>query len=146
MIFNHAAFKLLRSAGDNIKVVSHDWWTYILVTGAGGEVHYDPTPTLNYRQHTFNTIGANLGWYARFQRILALFQGRFKDWIETNATALYSNQQLLKDENKKVLDQLMSARQDTLVARVVKIKRLGFYRQTFLGNIGLLAATIFKKI
>ena len=29
---------------------SHDWWLYILVTGAGGLVKCDPSPHL-YRQH-----------------------------------------------------------------------------------------------
>ena len=31
MVFNRAARELLRMAGDNVSVVAHDWWAYILI-------------------------------------------------------------------------------------------------------------------
>lgn len=46
MVFNKAARDLLRQAGDNVQAVTHDWWAYMLVTGCGGVVHYDPYPTV----------------------------------------------------------------------------------------------------
>jgi glycosyltransferase involved in cell wall biosynthesis len=56
MVFNRAARNLL-SEGDVPKVVAHDWWAYMLVTGAGGSMLYDPEPTLRYRQHGGNLVG-----------------------------------------------------------------------------------------
>ena len=36
----------------------HDWWSYILVSAAGGRIVADPEPTILYRQHAGNAIGA----------------------------------------------------------------------------------------
>ncbi len=36
----------------------HDWWSYILVSAAGGRIVADPEPTILYRQHEGNAIGA----------------------------------------------------------------------------------------
>ena len=38
MVFNRAARDLLRRAGDQVQVVAHDWWAYMVVTGCGGRV------------------------------------------------------------------------------------------------------------
>lgn len=68
MVFNRAAKKMLEDAG-RIEVVLHDWWLYQLVSAAGGAIHYDPRPTIKYRQHPNSLIGSNLGWRARIVRI-----------------------------------------------------------------------------
>lgn len=36
----------------------HDWWSYLMVTGAGGRVIADAEPTMLYRQHAANLVGA----------------------------------------------------------------------------------------
>jgi len=36
----------------------HDWWSYILVSAAGGRMAPDPEPSVLYRQHGGNAIGA----------------------------------------------------------------------------------------
>ena len=51
MVFNRAASRLIKSSFDNTYPVSHDWWCYQIVTGAGGVVIYDPKPRIKYRQH-----------------------------------------------------------------------------------------------
>lgn len=38
MLLNAAATALLRQAGTQLRVVTHDWWAYQLVSGAGGQV------------------------------------------------------------------------------------------------------------
>ena len=50
MVFNKAAKRLLETTG-KLEVVLHDWWMYQLVSAVGGAIHYDPQPTLKYRQH-----------------------------------------------------------------------------------------------
>src|SRR6478752_10829642 len=52
-------------------LVAHDWWTYQVVTGIGGTAHYDPWPSLRYRQHGLNLVGANRGLRARLVRLSA---------------------------------------------------------------------------
>jgi hypothetical protein len=36
----------------------HDWWSYILISAAGGRILPDAEPTILYRQHGGNSIGA----------------------------------------------------------------------------------------
>ncbi len=61
MVINRVARDLLCAAG-MVDAVSHDWWTYLLVSGAGGRVESSiRTPCLDYRQHPGNLIGANHG-------------------------------------------------------------------------------------
>lgn len=42
-------------------VVVHDWWI-ALCAAAAGEIHYQPQPTILYRQHGANHIGAGGFW------------------------------------------------------------------------------------
>ena len=146
MVFNKVALNLLREAGENINIVAHDWWTYMVVSGAGGIVFYDPQPTLLYRQHDNNLIGSNIGWRARFNRIFMLLNGHFKQWNEINFQALLSIKHLLTEENKVVLMKIIAARNAGPISRMMTIKQLGIYRQTLLGNIGLTTAALFNKI
>lgn len=146
MVFNQAAFNLLRMAGDKLNIITHDWWTYLLITGVGGKVYYDPVPSLKYRQHAFNLIGSNLGWRARWKRVIDLFRGRFKIWTDLNLQALMGCESLLTAENQWLLEQFNAARNASLMERIVKMIKIGVYRQTFLGNLGLLAGILFNKV
>lgn len=146
MVFNNAARELLCEAGENLPVVSHDWWVYLVVTGCGGKVFYDSTPTLRYRQHSSNLVGMNASWFARFKRIRMLFQGRFREWNNCNIAALHTLKDRLTPENLATLERVTRARNMSLIPRLVHLKQSGVYRQTKLGNLGLIAAAIFKKI
>lgn len=146
MVFNNAARALLREAGDSLSVVIHDWWAYMVVAGCGGQVYYDSTPRLRYRQHGSNLVGVDSTWWARLKRIHMLWQGRFRLWNEINIEALRALNHKLTPENRNVLECFAKARQMSLIFRLIHIKRSGVYRQTALGNLGLIAAAIFKKI
>lgn len=63
---------------DHGDVVSHDWMIYLLVTGCGGHVFYDPHPSVNYRQHESGAVGQNVTIAAKLKRVLAILTGRFK--------------------------------------------------------------------
>lgn len=146
MVFNNAARELLREAGEYISVVTHDWWAYIVVSGCGGNVFYDSTPTLRYRQHDGNLVGMNATWGGRFKRIRMLFQGQFRIWNDSNIAALNNLKDKLTPENRKILNRFACARQMSLFPRLINLKRSGIYRQTFLGNLGLVVAAVFGKI
>lgn len=146
MVFNKAARKLLREAGENKSVITHDWWAYMVVTGCGGRVFYDSKPTLRYRQHGGNLVGTNADWAARLRRIRMLFQGRFKHWNDSNISALLTLEHRLTAENRAILQRFAKARDMRLIPRLIHLKRSGIYRQTLLGNIGLVAAAILGKI
>jgi glycosyltransferase involved in cell wall biosynthesis len=146
MIFNRATKTLLERVG-KLDVVLHDWWLYQLVSAAGGMIHYDPQPMLKYRQHWHNLIGSNHGWYARFIRIRTMLGGRVHESNAKNIAALNSiPKHLITPQNRAVLMLFAKATTASLVTRLIYLKRSGVYRQTFLGNCGLLAAAIIKRI
>ncbi|SRR6266540_932361 len=146
MVFNERARRLAILLGPDVSIPSHDWWFYLLVTGAGGWVHYDPAPTICYRVHHHNVIGSNVGWTAHNKRIRMLAKGRFKRWTDMNEVALSKFRPFMTDLNREIFDLFCNARHATFFARLVGIARSGVYRQTLLGNIGLTAAAILKKI
>lgn len=146
MVFNQAARALLLEAGDNLIVPSHDWWAYQLVSGAGGVVHYDPVPTVLYRQHTENLVGSNSSWMARLKRLRMAFQGGFYEWNTQNICALDTMRHRLSQEHQAKLDQFKAARKKKLFSRILGFQRAGLYRQTLCGNLGLIFATLLKKI
>lgn len=146
MVFNRAALLLLQRASKDINVVAHDWWTYLLISGANGAIFYDLYPAIKYRQHTQNLIGANQSWSARIKRITGLFNGHYKQWISLNTQALLACVELLHPKNQLILKQFVSTRNKGLLSRVIKMKKIGIFRQTLLGNLGLIAAICFKKI
>ena len=146
MVFNHAARLLLCEAGADVPIRSHDWWAYLVVTGCGGKVYYDTEPSLDYRQHTSNLVGTNATWQARLKRIRMLMQGDFRSWNDGNIAALRRLQSKLTLENCEILERFAKARDMGLILRLFNLKRCGIYRQTFLGNWGLLVAAFFKKI
>jgi glycosyltransferase involved in cell wall biosynthesis len=147
MVFNNAARNLLLACPPDIEVVSHDWFFYQLVTGAGGEVIYDSNSYVRYRQHDANLVGANIGWAARFRRIKLLLAGRFKDWNEINTKALLRVRHLLSFDSKKTLDLFILARKgNNFLIRFFWLKKSGLYRQTFLGNLGLIIGLLLGKV
>jgi glycosyltransferase involved in cell wall biosynthesis len=146
MVFNDAARRLLRMAGADVEVVSHDWWAYLLVTGCGGEVFYDSLPAVRYRQHDTNLVGTNNSWTAGLVRARMLLGGRFRTWNDIHIAALETIRMHLTAENQRRLNEFSKARHSGFFARLAGMKRSGIYRQTLLGNLGLVAAIIFKKI
>ncbi len=146
MVFNRAARDLLRQAGENVEAVTHDWWAYMLVTGCGGLVHYDPYPTVRYRQHDANQFGSNASALAQLKRARLLLRGRFKGWVDANLRALARVRHLMTPENQRVLDEFVSARQRWLGARLLGLRRAGIFRQTRLGNVGLTLAALINRL
>jgi len=146
MMFNDAARALLQKVGEDIDVITHDWWTYMVVSGCGGKVFYDAHPSVRYRQHDSNLVGMNSSWSARLVRLRMLWRGVLRDWNDRNIAALGRLRSSLTPENREILDRVAEARNSSLLRRLIGLQRSGVYRQTLLGNLGLIAAAVFKKI
>lgn len=146
MLFNNAAKKLLQKAGPDIDVVSHDWWTYLVVSACGGTVYYDPMPSLRYRQHEANIIGMNMGFTPKIMRLRMLLGGRFSDWTNRNLSALVQIQHLLPESSLCTLEVFFQIRTQILPLRLIRFFQSGIYRQSLMGSLGLLFAVILRKI
>lgn len=146
MVFNRAARDLIRQAGENVEAVTHDWWAYMLISSCGGRVHYDPHPTVRYRQHDANQFGGNIDPVAQYQRARQLLQGRFRGWVNANLKALQRVRHLMTPENREALDEFAAARQRWVGARLLGLWRSGIHRQTLLGNIGITLAALINRL
>jgi glycosyltransferase involved in cell wall biosynthesis len=146
MIFNQAARRLLAIAGPRVKVPFHDWWLYLLVTGAGGHVIYDPDPTVRYRQHDNNLWGSHRGLKAKVQRVRLLFHDALKRWSDLNLAALEKMSFVLTEENRDLLAYYASTRKGGLLERLHGLKTAKIYRQTRLESAALLLAAAMNKV
>lgn len=138
VVMNRAATDLaLHAAAHAGGVFAHDWWIYQLVTGAGGQVYFDPEPGVLYRQHGDNQVG-----YGRQMRhVPQVLAGRFADRVGRNIAALEPVSHLLTPENRQILQRFTQARSTSgPLRRMLALHRSGAYRQTSRGQFGLAVA------
>lgn len=146
MVMNRAARKLLIEASRRTDFVSHDWWCYLIVSGAGGSVHYCPYPRIGYRQHDNNLVGQNNTWRARMTRLRHLVRGRFQEWNEKHITGLELCADLLTVDARHVLVHFCDSRRRKLPGRLISLWRSGAYRQTAIGELGLYVACVIGRL
>lgn len=146
MVFNKAAKDILLKFG-TCDVASHDWWLYMVVTGVGGKVIYDDFPSLKYRQHGGNQVGANRGASALFDRAVMFLNGRFRDYNDKNIRALCENKNLLTAKNQKILELFYTMKYDrSWFHRLGAFLNSGIHRQGKVFNIALCIGTVLKKV
>ncbi len=146
MVFNDAARRFLLQAGSSLDIELHDWWTYMLITGASGQVFFDHRPSVRYRQHPNNLWGMNTSLKAQLMRIAKLFGGRFQGWNERHVAALNPNMCLLTSVNQKIFKQFSHARKLSLIPRLIGLRKSGVYRQTVINNLGFYLAAVAGKV
>ena len=150
ILLNRAAAELVRktapAALEIPDLVAHDWWLYQLISGAGGTVIYDSHPTLYYRQHGRNQVGANAGFRAGRTRLAMLLKGRFSAWNRANIAALRAAKAHLTEENHALLEAFAQMRAQPLVARLRAFGRLRLYRQTRIGQAAMWVANALGRL
>ncbi|MFZ5524807.1 MAG: glycosyltransferase family 2 protein [Pseudomonadota bacterium] len=111
IVLNGEAVRLV--AGNlPMRVVIHDWWCY-LVMSCFGQVIFDETATLKYRQHGANAIGVAANAYSRFARKYRRFFGGGEGhrWMSEQAATLFD---IFKDSipmpNREILENFVAAR------------------------------------
>ncbi|MBF2760681.1 MAG: glycosyltransferase [Ectothiorhodospiraceae bacterium AqS1] len=80
MVFNRAARDIMQESGVH-KISWHDWWTYLLISAAGGKVIYDSRPYIDYRLHGDNLTGLSTAlesYRSRFSRDAK----EWRKWLE----------------------------------------------------------------
>ena len=111
-----------------------------IVSGAGGVMHYDLSPTVQYRQHGKNAVGSNTSLNSRGERLRKVFAGRFREWNDRNAAALDRCRDLLTPEANRALDIFAQTRRGSPLSRLAALREGRFFRQTAGGNIMLFVA------
>lgn len=127
-------------AAEAAGIISHDWWAYQVLSGAGAAMMRDPAQVLLYRQHAENVMGRNDTARAKAARASMLFDGSFAAWLASNQQALEGAGAILTEENRHLLAefaQVLRAPGPSALARMLKLR---LYRQTRAGTVAVLAA------
>ncbi|KPC28505.1 Glycosyl transferase [Pseudomonas syringae pv. cilantro] len=146
MLINQTARGLLVRLPEHSPLIAHDWLTYLLVTGCGGEVCYDAEPCLDYRQHSGNLIGANASTRDRLVRFRKMLSGRFIEWNDANVAILNEMECVLTEESRSVLAYFETGRREVFLKRVLTLRKAGIYRQTVQGNLSLMLAVCLGRV
>ena len=146
MVLNPAAAALAAESCRRTGFVSHDWWCYLLVTGAGGRAVYDPVPHIGYRQHDSNLVGDKSALFAKFTRLKLGLQGRYANWNERNLAGLAACSDLIDAHAREIVAQFKVARANTGVGGIVGLMRSRVYRQTVPGSLALWVAALLGKV
>lgn len=147
MVMNRPAFEIIRRASRGTTFVSHDWWCYQLVTGAGGLVRYAQDAHIRYRQHGSNQVGSNRGFLALLRRLKFLLDGGFSVWSDRNIASLVSSaDELTPPARQSLLDFSRAREERRLLWRLYYLQRSGVYRQTWLGTASMYLACVIRKL
>lgn len=148
MVLNSAAVTLLREATHRIgSVYAHDWWSYALLSGSGAHVIFDDAPTVLYRQHRQNEIGAGESFWKRQRRNLAVADGRYRTKVGQNVSALSAVVDMLTPENARLLAAFAAARDARRpISRLRRMLDSGVYRQSRRDMVGFWGATLLGKV
>lgn len=138
MVLNAAARRLVLDGPAPPDGTLHDWWCYLLVTGAGGTVIRDEEPALLYRQHGANAVGATDNALTRLLGALRRGAGAYVTRITTQAEALERAPHLTEDA-KRLLLVMRRLRESGPFGRIAALRQGGFYRQGRLEDLILLA-------
>lgn len=141
IMMDTGALALVRQAGVPEGIPYHDWWLYLLISGAGGQVCVDTARMIYYRQHKNNAMGAHDGVRPTLHRVGQVLGRTYGGWVAANVVALRKVMPLVTPEHRAVLIALDAAKPGP--ARALALWRLGLYRQTrFASACFYLAATL----
>jgi glycosyltransferase involved in cell wall biosynthesis len=130
----------------SVKVVSHDWWLYILNELVGANTLYDRESTILYRQHSRSLIGANTGFLAKLKRLRMLLGGVYRAYNTQHLDVFNSLQFRGVQKNIRLVDQFFILRDRPMKERCQMIGELGLYRQTWDGHLALYLGAILRKL
>lgn len=113
----------------------HDWWAYILVSGAGGAMRGDHRPVILYRQHEANVVGASSSGCRRAWLALRRGPNVFLETFQAHLNALEKVSHLLTAEARSSLDLLSQLADLSVHERVRRLSRAHLYRQGVSENV-----------
>jgi glycosyltransferase involved in cell wall biosynthesis len=141
MLYNKMAHDLLVQSCQKAVFSSHDWWLYLIVTGAGGVVHHDSLALVRQRQ-----LDGGGGWWARIAYVKQLVADRFAGPADLNMQALIRNSDLLTGEAREICDLYWKVRSDNFIKRLHYLRKSGVYRQTTWGQANLYLTALLRRL
>lgn len=149
LVGNGQALGLLQqgtASAQSADIISHDWWAYQVLSGAGAAMIRDQAQVLLYRQHPKNVMGRNDTTRARAARLGMLRDGTFATWLFRNQAALEPISHLFSEENRLVLRSFGRALQQPGPRTLGAFLGLGLYRQSRSGTAAVFAAALAGRL
>ena len=130
VVLNRAAAQLVASSHPPPATL-HDWWSYLVVSANGGRLVMDATPTVLYRQHGGNLVGAPASMTRRAIGALRRGPGVFMAVLRGHVAALQEQPHLLSPDAAAALDIVQAGLQGGLSQRLRALRLSGLVRQTW---------------
>jgi glycosyltransferase involved in cell wall biosynthesis len=130
IMLNRAAASLV-AASRPAHATWHDWWSYLLVTGAGGRLLQDREPVILYRQHGRNLVGASTSTPRRAIAAIRRGPGAFMAVLRQHVAALSAQPDLLTVQARAEVATLDAALHGGLRRRLAALWTPGLTRQTW---------------
>jgi hypothetical protein len=130
VMLNQQAARLLSGAHEPPGTL-HDWWSYLLVSAAGGEVMMDDVATVLYRQHAHNAVGVPLSTGKRALAALRRGPGVFMRTFRAHMKALEDQKNLLSPSAKESLGLISAGLHDGFSRRLKALAHPALKRQSW---------------
>jgi Glycosyl transferase family 2 len=130
VMLNRAAANLI-AASRAPSATLHDWWSYLLVSAAGGRVLFDATPVVLYRQHAANTLGAPATLVQRGLAALHRGPASFMNVFLQNIAALGDQPELISSAASAQVATIAHALDGGAIQRCAALRMPGLRRQTW---------------
>lgn len=145
MVFNNKARELLKHVSNGPMVI-HDWALYLVVTACGGQVFFEPEPTVLYRQHDNNVIGNGMALMTRIDNFRKAHHGRKAMWNDINIAMLNLIGHQMTTNNQRRFNDFVAIRDNTLFERLRLLIRSGVYHQQFAGMLTTLSYALLNRM
>lgn len=139
IIFNRSLANLATPIPPDAQM--HDWWL-ALAAGAFGKIDFVEIPTVLYRQHEDNTLGATgfniKNVYAKAREILSLSGNKLlaKNFVHAAAfKAKYA--ELLPTDRLEILNAFLNLNSQGFIAKRYSLLKFGFLKGKLTQNLGL---------
>lgn len=143
-VINRSARSYLREhmPRDN-GIIMHDWWVYLCITYIG-QVIFEETPLVLYRQHSNNLIGGELSFFSKWKnKITTFIQGRNANIRSKQAEEFYflNNNETDLGIVKEMIDYKKNIRN-----RIRFLIHTRVYRQSSFETLYLKILILFKRL
>lgn len=147
IVLNTGALTILKSAAFFADDVAfHDWWVLQVMSALDHPIICDQSPTILYRQHAENAVGAGHGWRPLLQRSVEVITGRQKQKHQQQLSALYPLMQHMPQNNRDILKkwQFLQNARPTKRLRFAWHNRLR--RDSYMGTASLYLAIAMGRV
>lgn len=121
---------------DNVsKIAMHDWWI-ALIAAAFGEIRFVNKPTILYRQHQNNVVGARKKNMVNYIFSYSQIQESLNRSIAQALSFYFVYEFKLSDRDKDVVENYGKIREQKKIARITIILKFGLTRDSFIQKIG----------